>query len=204
MKRRDFLKQNGELWLYSILFGKIALSCTKESIGKNKTISHDIKGVYELVQISFNGGCINNDKYYMHPYTIIIAESFDIVENLDKNRSKIDFYLKINAVALVKTNFDIINTPFHIIDRFSRASKYSSINSNNLKKGNYKPLVSYTLATDNPEQQIIFIEMKEPIKYPLIWSKEHSGFADHKKIPHLLNHKIFNKIFGIDLKSLLS
>ena len=51
MKRRDFLKQNGELWLYSILFGKIALSCTKESIGKNKTISHDIKGVYELVQI---------------------------------------------------------------------------------------------------------------------------------------------------------
>ena len=68
MKRRDFLKQNGELWLYSILFGKIALSCTKESIGKNKTISHDIKGVYELVQISFNGGCINNDKYsFMFP-----------------------------------------------------------------------------------------------------------------------------------------
>ena len=197
------MKHNGIILLNSILLGNIALSCIKGNDSNNTDKYIDINKVNDLVETSFNGGCISDKRFYTNRHTTIIAESYEIVENLDKKKNKADFFLYINALAMVKANFNITDNQFNVIEQFSRASIYKVNRIKSGLKSYYKIPISKTLVTDDPTQKMVIMEKKKKYRFPLIKSNDHIGFIDNKKIPHIINKKVFAEIFSNNLKSFI-
>lgn len=203
MERRDFLKSTGVIWLSSTLLGSAALSCNEEDVDNPTVGDFDITKVNDLVENSFKNGCIDDDRFFMSSHYIIVAESFEVVKNLDKKRKKADFILNVRSLALVKANFDLINTDFNILDRFSQATMYKELRSNTRLKSSYKAPVSYTLATDNPKQSMNILKSEKLYEFSLILANDKKSFIDHKKIPLIINREVFAEIFRNNLEFLL-